>query len=103
MSSLFISPSLTAYERNNPAFKIFYADAHFDSGDKVQSSFDILDYELYVFDLEEANKRPDEEPNWFPLYRATTSYGIPNTKLDNLASFIDRMAGNKTLFDLYYQ
>ena len=116
INSLFITPSLTAYQRFNPAYKIFYADAHFqsdqDKDDEVllhdeenflKPTFEILDYQLDIFNLEEANKRPTEKLNWFPLYRATTDYGLTDTRNENLPLFIDKMARNKTLFDLYYQ
>jgi len=50
-----ISPSLTPYGSNNPAYKIYHVDPIY---------LDVIDYETHIFDLEKANANAGVEPKW---------------------------------------
>nr|CAD7441275.1 unnamed protein product [Timema bartmani] len=60
-----------------------------------------LDSESWVFNLTEANLRPDLSPDWFKLYSFRQDYGVKNLLPAELDSLAHRMAANHTLIQQY--
>ncbi|CAD6195707.1 unnamed protein product [Caenorhabditis auriculariae] len=63
----YAAPSVTTFENQNPAYRIYDVDPY--------SSFKILDYTSYSADLNESTK-PTEEPKWEKLYSVKKEYGL---------------------------
>lgn len=94
INTQWISPSLTPYKSNNPAYKVFYAD---------QSTMEITNSETYILDLQRNNEEVVLEPEWQLLYSATDAYEIQDLKRDALSSFVNSMAKDEKLFSTYYR
>lgn len=94
INALWIAPSLTPYEVNNMAYRVYYADPN---------DYQIMDHETWTFDLRKANMNPTEKPTWFSQYSGSVDYGIPDVTPQSLGLFINNMATNETLFNKFYK
>lgn len=66
-----------------------------------RSTVELLDYTVYYLDLDRANARPQERPNWEPLYTLTTQYGIPDASTASMAALGQRLLASASLLDAY--
>ncbi|XP_061754541.1 sphingomyelin phosphodiesterase [Nerophis ophidion] len=73
----FIAPSVTTYINLNPSYRVYYVDGNYPNSSRL-----VLDHETYILNLTEANHkagepgRPEQNPKWTLLYRATKAYGL---------------------------
>ncbi|XP_051971914.1 sphingomyelin phosphodiesterase-like [Xyrauchen texanus] len=91
LSVAFIAPSVTTFENLNPGYRVYYID-----GNHPGSSRMVLDHETFILNLTLANNqperpaiptKPDPNPSWTLLYRASEAYGFSTlfpTDLDHL-------------------
>jgi len=99
INPLWLGASLTPFTNLNPGYKIFTVDGargHY-------SSWNVLDHETWIYNLTEANENAHLPPRWFPLYKATQAYGIPNVLPNNLNAFVHRMSSDINAFNEYYR
>lgn len=59
---IFAAPSVTTYSNRMPSFRVYDVNA---------SNNNLLDYTQYYLNITEANLKPDENPIWEVLYKAT--------------------------------
>ena len=63
----FITGSLDTWDETNPQFAVFELD---------EETLLPLDYKIYAFDLEIANKSPDVTPVWYNMFDYKETYGL---------------------------
>ncbi|KAK9693930.1 Calcineurin-like phosphoesterase [Popillia japonica] len=89
--------SVTPYHETlylNPTYRIFEMDA---------STFDILDYEQWTFDIVDANLEAYNPPQWYKLYSFRTNYEVSGLTPEDIDALLDRMKYNSTLQELNYK
>ncbi|XP_068237816.1 sphingomyelin phosphodiesterase-like isoform X2 [Palaemon carinicauda] len=92
----YIGPSQTPYHKVNPGYRIYTVD-----GDYEGSSYQVLDHETWILDLDEVNQSDD--PRFFKLYSAKESYGLENLFPSTWSDLVTQMAvDNSTLFDEFF-
>jgi len=97
--SLFIGVSVTPYTDLNPGYKVFYAD-----GERAGATWEILDHETWVYNLQEANEAGlSVPPEYYKLYSAKEAYGLASFRPADLWDFVQRMALDDDLFRAYYK
>nr|CAD7259209.1 unnamed protein product [Timema shepardi] len=62
----------------------------------------VVDSDMWIFNLTDANSKPDQDPDWFKLYSFRDEYGVANLLPAQLDSLAHRMAANHTLLQEYY-
>ncbi|KAF8381234.1 asm-2, partial [Pristionchus pacificus] len=93
----FITPSITTYLYNNPAYRIYTIDGGYEG-----ASYTVLEAETYTTDLDEANAK-DQEPMWFLEYSARDAYSMPDLSPASWSALIDRLAVDDDLFRTYHR
>jgi len=99
ISPAWVGASLTPFTDLNPGYKIFTVDG----ARGVDSSWDVVEHETWIYNLTEANTNPAIPPRWFRLYKATEAFEIPDLSPASLNKFVQRMIYNATAFDIYYR
>ncbi|KAF2899912.1 hypothetical protein ILUMI_06276 [Ignelater luminosus] len=97
-SIAYIGPSVTPFNAQNPAYRIYYVDGEHDS-----STWEVIDHETWIMDLQKANDKNEENPVWYKLYSAREDYEMPNLRPKEWNSLIYRMVGDKDLFQRYFR
>jgi hypothetical protein len=59
--------SLTTFLDLNINYKVYYAD---------KESYEVTDFESWIYNLTEANQHPNRSPNWFKLYSFREHFGL---------------------------
>ncbi|KAK6619763.1 hypothetical protein RUM43_012528 [Polyplax serrata] len=90
----YIGPSVTTFVDGNPAYRIYTID-----GDHKDSSYDVVDFEGWIMDLEKSNR--DEVAHWKKLYSAKESYGLSSLLPNDWNAFYERLKTDDTLMDTY--
>ncbi|KAM9455654.1 sphingomyelin phosphodiesterase [Clarias gariepinus] len=81
VSVAYIAPSVTTFINLNPGYRVYYID-----GNYSDSTHLVLDHETFILNLTLANgfqdnsswfPKPDPDPAWTLLYRASQAYGVP--------------------------
>ncbi|KAM3601426.1 uncharacterized protein V6R79_012763 [Siganus canaliculatus] len=73
----FVAPSVTTYINLNPGYRVYYMDGNYQGSSRL-----VLDHETYILNLTEVNhspgppSKPQPNPKWTLLYRATEAYGL---------------------------
>ncbi|KAG5893193.1 hypothetical protein JTB14_016469 [Gonioctena quinquepunctata] len=93
----YLGPSVTTYEKFNPAYRIYYVD-----GDRQNSTREVIDHETWVIDLDKANES-EEEPIWYKLYSAKDAYAMSSLKPKEWNRLIEKMVNDPDIFDLFYR
>ncbi|XP_060838777.1 sphingomyelin phosphodiesterase isoform X1 [Rhopalosiphum padi] len=96
VSIAYVGPSVTPYYDLNPGYRIYYVD-----GDREHSTRAVLDHETWVMNLKEANLY--DYPIWQKLYSTQAAYSLPSLRPEDWDTFINSLAEDQTLFDLYYK
>nr|CAD7195606.1 unnamed protein product [Timema douglasi] len=78
----------------NPNYKTYTVDP---------ASWNVVDSDMWIFNLTDANSKPDQDPDWFKLYSFRDEYGVANLLPAQLDSLAHRMAANHTLLQEYYR
>ncbi|XP_066248576.1 sphingomyelin phosphodiesterase-like isoform X2 [Euwallacea similis] len=94
----YLAPSVTTFTNHNPAFRIYYVD-----GDHEDTTRDVLEHETWTFDMELANKLPNNEPQWYKLYSATETYEMENLSPSEWNKVVERMIIDDDLFQRFYR
>ncbi|MCI4388328.1 hypothetical protein PGIGA_G00084420 [Pangasianodon gigas] len=77
----YIAPSVTTYVNLNPGYRVYYIDGNYSNSTRL-----VLDHETFILNLTLANgfqnnsswlPKPDPDPAWTLLYRASQAYGVP--------------------------
>ena len=105
----YLSPSLTPWDRYNPAYRIYQSDL----------SGQILDYHTYYFDLHQENLDSFDDKNtfnsrkqrnqqsssqWHFGYSAKQMYQMSNFSVDSWFKVVNQIKSNKfNMFNNYYQ
>ncbi|CAN7945223.1 unnamed protein product [Ixodes pacificus] len=66
-----------------------------------RASVRLLDYTVYYLNLERANKRPNETPEWEPLYTLTTQYDVPDASTASMVDLAERLNSSSELLDTF--
>ncbi|GMT31295.1 hypothetical protein PFISCL1PPCAC_22592, partial [Pristionchus fissidentatus] len=93
----FITPSLTTFSFNNPAYRIYTVD-----GGYKEASYTVLDAETYTTDLNEANSK-NQEPKFFLEYSAKKDYSLSDLSPASWNALIDRLAVDDDLFKKFHR
>ncbi|CAG0884083.1 unnamed protein product [Darwinula stevensoni] len=87
----YVGPSMTPYSYVNPSYRVYYADAS-----PENPTYAIIDHETWTFNLDEANL--SGEPNWYRLYEARATYGLPNLQPESWSDLAFAIAQDDALF-----
>nr|CAD7441276.1 unnamed protein product [Timema bartmani] len=78
----------------NPNYKTYTVDP---------ASWNVVDSDMWIFNLTDANSKPEQNPDWFKLYSFRDEYRVANLLPAQLDSLAHRMAANHTLLQEYYR
>lgn len=92
----YIGPSVSPYYDLNPGYRIYYVD-----GDHDHTTRMVVDHESWIMNLKEANLYG--YPIWYKLYSVRAAYNMKALRPVDWDNFIDEMAHNQEMFDLYYK
>ncbi|XP_068231172.1 sphingomyelin phosphodiesterase-like [Palaemon carinicauda] len=92
----YVAPSQTPWYDLNPAYRIYTID-----GERPETTRMVLDHSTYVMSLTEAHET--NVTRWYKLYDAKEAYGMPSLKPEDWHQLGQRMAENRTLFDIYWR
>ncbi|KAK3858597.1 hypothetical protein Pcinc_035220, partial [Petrolisthes cinctipes] len=91
----YISPSQTPWFDLNPAYRIYYID-----GDRQDTTRLVLDHETYITNLTEAHETGSTR--WFLSYGAREKYQMASLTPEAWQELVERMAQDRTLFDIFF-
>ncbi|XP_034251961.1 sphingomyelin phosphodiesterase-like isoform X1 [Thrips palmi] len=92
----YVSPSVTPYEKPNPAYRIYYVD-----GEHPDTTYSVVDHDTWTMDLKAANR--EGTPEWMRLYSAAKAYNLPSLTPSSWTRLVRDMASNDALFDEFYK
>lgn len=90
----FVGGSTTTFTYLNPNYKIFDVDP---------TTFNVLNYETWVYNLTEANLTPNDPPRWYKLYDFKTAYSVSSLDPNDVADLVGRMTKESGLLQEYYR
>ncbi|EGC30266.1 hypothetical protein DICPUDRAFT_158024 [Dictyostelium purpureum] len=90
-SVVYVTPSVTTYQHQNPSFRIYTVDAQ--TGYVMESS-------TYHTDLSQANL--NDKPTWLLEYNATKAYNMPDLTPTSWHHAVSNMTADSSLFEKYY-
>lgn len=96
ISIAYVGPSVTPYNDLNPGYRIYYVD-----GDHEDTTRAVVDHETWVMNLKEANLY--DYPIWYKLYSTRSAYQMPSLIPQEWDNYINKIADNATMFDVYYK
>ncbi|XP_073991231.1 sphingomyelin phosphodiesterase isoform X2 [Rhodnius prolixus] len=96
ISIAYVGPSVTPYYDLNPGYRIYYVD-----GDHEKSTRMVLDHETWIMNLREANLY--DYPIWYKEYSARHAYLMQSLSPADWDNYINKLAENITMFDLYFK
>ncbi|XP_075210173.1 sphingomyelin phosphodiesterase-like [Lycorma delicatula] len=91
-SIAFNAGSVTPYAKSNPNYRVYTVDS---------TTWEIKDYETYVYNLTEANQNGENSPKWYKLYSFKEAYGVESLHPESVKLLAYNMAKNKTLLEAY--
>ncbi|XP_059468369.1 sphingomyelin phosphodiesterase-like [Neocloeon triangulifer] len=95
----FVGGSVTPYSNVNPNYRIYEVD-----GDYQGSTYRVLDYETWSYNLTEANLGgPSVLPNWRKLYNFKDTFRVYSLFPEDMDAFVKRMIIDDDLTKLYYR
>ncbi|KAI4462523.1 sphingomyelin phosphodiesterase [Holotrichia oblita] len=86
--------SLTTFSDKNPNYKLFKIDAE---------NFEVVDYEVWAFNLTSANLTPDITPDWFMLYSFKDVYGLSGAAPQDVRQLALNMASDRSVVEQYFR
>ncbi|XP_026274503.1 sphingomyelin phosphodiesterase [Frankliniella occidentalis] len=89
--------SLTTYSDVNPNYKLYLVD-----GKNEQATWDVIDAELWGFNLTHANENPDKRPDWYRIYSFKETFGVKSMHPVHLETFIGSLATDRQMLQKYY-
>ncbi|KAB0799106.1 hypothetical protein PPYR_06986 [Photinus pyralis] len=94
----YVAPSVTPFSGYNPAYRIYHVD-----GEHPDSTWEVIDHETWIMDLDKANSNLNENPEWFKLYSAREAFDMPNLRPLEWHKLIYRMVQEPKLFEAFYK
>ncbi|KAF2878765.1 hypothetical protein ILUMI_27406 [Ignelater luminosus] len=94
ISVAFNGASLTPYHDANPNYVIYHVDSQ---------TYEVLDYDMWIFNLTDANLTPNQVPTWYKLYSFKSAYGVDSLKPNAMAKLARDIAGNRSLAEQYFR
>lgn len=64
---------------------------------------EVLDYDMWTFNLTDANLTPHQVPTWYKLYSFKSAYGVDSLKPNDMAKLARDIAENRSLAEQYYR
>ncbi|XP_069973652.1 sphingomyelin phosphodiesterase [Penaeus vannamei] len=92
----YVAPSQTPWYDLNPAYRVYHVD-----GDRPDTTRLVLDHETYFLNLTAAEA--SGEAHWERLYSARDAYGMAALTPADWQDLAERMAADRSLFDVYYK
>ncbi|KAK3927643.1 Sphingomyelin phosphodiesterase [Frankliniella fusca] len=89
--------SLTTYSDVNPNYKLYLVDGNAD-----KATWNVIDAELWGFNLTLANENPDDRPKWYPIYTFRETFGVKSMHPVHLEEFIGSLAKDEQKLQKYY-
>ncbi|KAI4459677.1 sphingomyelin phosphodiesterase [Holotrichia oblita] len=88
--------SFTSFVGMNPNYRVYDMDS---------KSFEIKDFDEWIFNLTDANLDKNTPPKWYKLYSFKEAYGLNTTKNEDLFNWIKRMKNDpkKELMKQYFR
>ncbi|PAV78235.1 hypothetical protein WR25_10339 isoform C [Diploscapter pachys] len=97
-SVVFSAPSLTPYDRYFPAYRIYTVDGNYPG-----SSFSVIDWEEWFFNLTLNNALPPSQAKWEQLYPSMLKeYGMDSAIPSEFHKLIERMKTDDDLYTKFY-
>ncbi|PAV76775.1 hypothetical protein WR25_16225 [Diploscapter pachys] len=97
-SVVFSAPSLTPYDRYFPAYRIYTIDGNYPG-----SSFSVIDWEEWFFNLTLNNALPPSQAKWEQLYPSMLKeYGMDSAIPSEFHKLIERMKTDDDLYTKFY-
>lgn len=62
-----------------------------------------LDFEVYYYNLTEANLTPKLSPKWKKLYSFKEAYGVASLRPTDLNDLVETIGKNQTFKEQYYR
>ncbi|RZF49097.1 hypothetical protein LSTR_LSTR008383 [Laodelphax striatellus] len=84
--------SVTPYANSNPNYRVYSVDS---------STWELQDYETFIYNVTEANLNEDSSPKWYRLYSFKEAYGVNSMRPEDVRDLVYRMASNNTLMKEY--
>ncbi|KAL1391554.1 hypothetical protein pipiens_003132 [Culex pipiens pipiens] len=84
--------STTAFSDINPNYIVYYVDPE---------TYQVTDFESYIFNLTDANLTPDRRPDWFKLYSFAEEFDMHNlspAEADRMVKRLGTPAGRDELY-----
>ncbi|KRT82259.1 Calcineurin-like phosphoesterase, partial [Oryctes borbonicus] len=78
--------SLTTFSDKNPNYKLFLVDPE---------SFEVVDYDVWAYNITYVNLTPDIPPNWFRLYSFKEAYGLSGAAPEDVRQLAINMAKDR--------
>ena len=116
----YISGSVTPSGKRNPSYRVYTIDGQRPGSTYVNYiNFSnlypkksvhfvfmqaVLDFTTWIMNLTTANQQgASGSPAWFPLYQATSEYGVDDLFPSSMNDLYRRMLRDNTLFDKYFK
>ncbi|KAF4108171.1 sphingomyelin phosphodiesterase [Onychostoma macrolepis] len=100
LSVAFIAPSVTTYVNLNPGYRVYYMDGNYPGSSRM-----VLDHETFILNLTLANNqpsKPDPNPSWTLLYRASEAYGLSTLFPSDMDALIKVMKNDDHVFQRFW-
>ncbi|KTG34926.1 hypothetical protein cypCar_00019195, partial [Cyprinus carpio] len=100
LSVAFIAPSVTTYVNLNPGYRVYYVDGNYPGSSRM-----VLDHETFILNLTLANNqpsKPDPNPSWTLLYRASEAYGLSTLFPSDIDALIKVMKNDDRVFQRFW-
>ncbi|KAM8706652.1 hypothetical protein ACLKA7_010851 [Drosophila subpalustris] len=85
--------ALTTYSYKNPNYRVYDVDAE---------TFDVTNHRTYIFDLNEANKNPEQQPNWLLEYEFIKEF-TEDTSPAGIDKLLDELADKPALMRKFWR
>jgi len=97
-NALWVGASSTPHVGLNPGYKVFFAD-----GVDGNNTWEIIDHETWIYDLEAANDNGEEiEPEWYKEYSFKEAFEMDSLRPGDLYDLVVRMLTDDDLFQKFY-
>ncbi|KAK9693931.1 Calcineurin-like phosphoesterase [Popillia japonica] len=86
--------SITTYSDKNPNYKIYEVDPE---------SYEVVDYEVWTYNITSANLTPDQAPSWYKLYSFKEAYGLSGAAPEDVRELASNMAADRSVAEKYFE